>query len=338
MASLSGAAARGMPGHMQIAPSARLKTIRRLLPERHAAGDDGSWSAFLPPRGPVLRRVRVVRRGLAMMLWTLPCMLVQVVLLVLPGSANMAFARLYWRVMCRLIGLEVRVLGVPAYRANDRQATDGRPVVFVSNHSSWLDVLVLGAQLDACFIAKGEVADWPLIGWIARLGRTVYVRRARSSTGRERDAMRLRLAAGDSLILFPEGTTSDGSRVLPFRSAFLSIAEVSVSPDGKKPIVQPVSVVYDRLAGMPTGRASRPIFAWYGDMDIASHFWRLGQEQGLRATLLLHTPLDPAAFSSRKALTEATWMAAASGAATLRQNRPAVPLTMPVRLPVAALA
>jgi 1-acyl-sn-glycerol-3-phosphate acyltransferase len=113
--------------------------------------------------------------------------------------------------------------------------------------------------------------------------------------------------------------------VLPFRSAFLSVAELPVSPDGKTAIVQPVSIVYDRLAGLPTGRASRPIFAWYGDMDLASHFWRLAQERGLRATILLHTPLDPANFPSRKALTEAVWTAAADGAATLRQNRPATP-------------
>jgi 1-acyl-sn-glycerol-3-phosphate acyltransferase len=91
------------------------------------------------------------------------------------------------------------------------------------------------------------------------------------------------------------------------------------------PLVQPVSVAYDRLAGLPTGRATRPLFAWYGDMDIASHFWRLGQHRGLRATVLLHAPLDPADFPDRKALSQAVWVAVAEGAATLRQNRPAQP-------------
>ena len=139
--------------------------------------------------------------------------------------------------------------------------------------------------------------------------------------------MRSRLASGDNLILFPEGTTSDGSRVLPFRSAFLSIAELPVTDDGRPPLVQPVSVVYDRLAGLPTGRANRPLFAWYGDMDLFSHFWRLTQQCGLRVTVVLHTPLDPRDFPSRKALAAATWEATAGGAATLRQNRPARPLT-----------
>jgi 1-acyl-sn-glycerol-3-phosphate acyltransferase len=185
---------------------------------------------------------------------------------------------------------------------------------------------VLGGRIDACFVSKDEVAGWPLINLVARLGRTVFVRRRRSSTGRERDDMRQRLADGDNLILFPEGTTSDGSRVLPFRSAFLSIAELPSGSDGRPPLVQPVSVVYDRLGYLPTGRASRPLFAWYGDMSIGSHFWQLAQHRGLRATVLLHQPLDPTAFPSRKALAQAAWVAVANGAATLRQNRPAEPI------------
>ncbi len=305
---------------MDLAQPTRLKTSGTPLGTwMLSADDDGSWTAFMPRRGGIARRLRVVRRLALIVLWTLPCLLVQSVLVLLPGRADRALSRLYWSGMCGALGLGIRVIGQPATRG------DGRPVIFVSNHSSWLDVLVLGARLEASFIAKEEVARWPVVSWIAKLGRTVYVRRARASTARERDEMRARLAGGDSLILFPEGTTSDGSRVLPFRSAFLSVAELPVTPDGKPPVVQPVSVVYDRLAGLPTGRASRPIFAWYGDMDLASHFWRLAQERGLRATVLLHPPLDPTGFPSRKALTEATWSAAATGAATLRQNRPVAP-------------
>ncbi|MBN8892096.1 MAG: 1-acyl-sn-glycerol-3-phosphate acyltransferase [Rhodospirillales bacterium] len=295
----------------------RIPPLRRL-----GARDEGAWIG--PQSGG--RRLRAIRQIVTILLWSLPAMAVQAVLILLPeglglGRAKVAFARIYWSTMCRLIGLSVRVIGQPVQRT-----ADGRPVVYVSNHSSWLDILVLGGRLDACFIAKEEVARWPLVGAIARLGRTVYVRRARTSTGRERDEMRARLAGGDNLILFPEGTTSDGSRVLPFRSAFLSIAELPATADGRPAIVQPVSVVYDRLGGLPTGRASRPLFAWYGDMDIGSHFWRLAQHRGLRATVLLHAPLDPAAFPSRKALALATWKAVADGASTLRQNRPAQPI------------
>jgi 1-acyl-sn-glycerol-3-phosphate acyltransferase len=301
----------------------RLKAKRFPLLHRPAESVEEGFSAVAWPVDHRVSRIsRATRRAVLILVWTLVAMALQGVLLLVPGPAKVTFARHYWATMCRILGLKVRVIG-PRLR---KVTAAGRPIVYVSNHSSWLDILVLGGRLRACFIAKEEVGTWPVISWIARLGRTVYVRRQRATTSRERDEMRERLAAGDNLVLFPEGTTSDGSRVLPFRSAFFSLVEQPVTADGRRPLVQPVSVVYDRLAYLPTGRASRPLFAWYGDMDIGSHFWRLAQHRGLRATVLLHTPLDPAAFPSRKALAQATFNAVAAGAATLRQNRPARPI------------
>lgn len=290
----------------------RLTAVRPMFARRDVGTAVGWDSSFGGADGfGLLRRARAVRRGVTVMLWTLLCMPIQAVCLLLPGRAKVAFARCYWSMVSRLLGVQVRVIGSAA------GVPGGRPIVFVSNHSSWLDVPVLGGCLDACFVSKNDVAGWPLISTVARLGRTVFVSRQRGATGRERDMMRGRLARGDNLLLFPEGTTSDGSRVLPFRSSFFSIAEGQ-----DPPLVQPVSIVYDRLGGLPTGRAARPIFAWYGDIDLASHFWQLAQHRGLRASILLHTPLDPARFANRKALAHAVWKSVADGAATLRQNRP----------------
>lgn len=276
----------------------------------------------IPPRWRVYGAIRAVRRLSLVAVWTLVAMAIQSLLLLIPGrtglgTAKRAFPRFYWTSLCWLIDLKVRTIGAPAHRT-----ADGRPVIYVCNHTSWLDVLVLGAQLDACFIAKTEVGTWPLIGWIARLGRTAFTSRQRTRTAGERDAMRERLHAGDSLILFPEGTSSDGSRVMPFRSAFLSLAEAPTGAANRPPLVQPVSLVFDRLAGMPVGRSNRAVFAWYGDMDLASHAWPLLQMTDMGATMLLHAPMNPEAFASRKALTAATYRTVADGAATLRQNRP----------------
>jgi 1-acyl-sn-glycerol-3-phosphate acyltransferase len=289
--------------------------------------DDAAWAGIaLPTQRLMVRRIRAVRRALFAAIWTGLSVVVQSVLLMLPDDlfrrlGGMAFARFYWRIACGLLGMQVRVIGQVA-----RQTADGRPIVYVSNHSSWLDIPVLGGLLPGTFVAKEQVGTWPVISTIARLGRTIFVSRSRTSTGRERDDMRGRLQGGDNIVLFPEGTSNDGSRVLPFRSAFLSVAELPVTADGRPPIIQPVSVVYDRLAGLPIGRAARPLFAWYGDMDIGSHFWRLAQHKGMRASVLLHQPLDPAMYPSRKALAAATWKIVADGASTLRQNRPASPI------------
>jgi len=290
-----------------------LATGRAALP-RQGGFPQATGEASADPRPGIFRVVRVIRRGASVLLWTLACMPVQAVCLQLPGRPKIVVARVYWASVAWLLGLTVRVIGAPV------RATGGRPVVFVSNHSSWLDIAVLGGRLDACFVAKDEVGRWPVINIVARLGRTVFVSRQRHATGRERDMMRDRLAAGDNLLLFPEGTTSDGSRVLPFRSSFFAIAE-----GAEPPLIQPVSIVYDRLGGLPTGRASRPLFAWYGDMELAPHFWRYAQHGGLRVSVLIHPPLDPSRYASRKALSHAVWQIVADGAALLRQNRPVAP-------------
>lgn len=284
----------------------------------HRNDGGGPMDMSLPLSPPSLTsRLRALRRLAAVFLWTLSSAPIQAVCLLLPGRAKIAFAKLYWAVFARLLGLHVRVIGELASGGSDR------PVIYVSNHSSWVDVPVVGGVLDGCFVAKGDVAGWPIVGTIARLGRSVFVTRQRGSTVRERDTMQGLLSGGDNLILFPEGTSSDGSRVLPFRSSFFSVAQSEAQP-----IIQPVSVVYDRLGGLPTGRANRPVFAWYGDMDIASHAWRLARCSGLRVTVLLHAPMDPARFPDRKALSHAIWRTVADGAATLRQNRPARPLAV----------
>ena len=127
--------------------------------------------------------MRAIRRALFLILWTLVAIPVQAVLVALPGRGKIVFARVYWAGVCRLIGLQCRVIG-------QRGEPDGRPVVYVSNHSSWLDIPVLGGRLEACFIAKDEVASWPVIGRSRGSGRTVFVRRQRGTTGRERDDMR----------------------------------------------------------------------------------------------------------------------------------------------------
>ncbi|UFN51297.1 1-acyl-sn-glycerol-3-phosphate acyltransferase [Roseomonas sp. OT10] len=260
-------------------------------------------------------RLRAVRRLTLCVLWTLVAIPVQAVLLLLPGRAKIRFARLYWRGMQILFGLRVSVVGA---------APAGPRSLYLANHSSWLDILVLGGTLEACFVAKAEVGRWPMIGIVAKLGRTVFVSRARGRTGSEAVEMRERLEAGDSLILFPEGTSSDGTRVLPFRSSFLAVANAAA-------MVQPISVGYDQLGYLPTGRRERPLFAWYGDMDIGSHAWRLARHAGAHVTVVVHEAVSPAEVPDRKTLSAAAQTVVATGAATLRQNRR--PEALALRLP-----
>jgi lyso-ornithine lipid O-acyltransferase len=303
----------------QFNPLPRPRRLRRRKPLRFRPALPGSAFGDIFAERPLGGRLRAIRRILLAVLWTVLAVPTQAVLVYPLGRAfprgKVVFARVYHTVLCRLIGLKVQVVG---------RASADRPVLFLANHSSWLDILVIGSAVEACFVAKSEVGRWPAIGTIARLGRTVFVSRTRGTTGREADEMRNRLGAGDSLILFPEGTSNDGTRTLPFRSSFLVTADAAR-------MVQPVSIVYDRLGGLPACRRDRPIFAWYGDMDIGSHFWRLARRSGARATILLHEPFSPALLPDRKSLTAEASRIVATGCAQLRQNRAPVPIPAPTR-------
>lgn len=302
----------------------------------------------------LLRRVQTVRaacRLSALVVWIPLSVGFEACLLLVPGTVKIRWTRVIWGVLCKILGLRIRVVGqrtgtVGGVAARKRGE---RPVIYVSNHMSWLDVPVLGTLLPSVFVAKGDIEKWPVMGLISQIGRTIFVSRQRSTTGRERDEMIRRMVEGDNLVLFPEGTSSDGSRVLPFMSAFFAIAKLPRLKDehkgalpitydsGMTPLIQPISLAYDQLEGLPIGRFRRPVFSWYGDMDLGPHVWSLLQWKHGRATVVLHDPLDPDLFPSRKALAQATWKAVAQGAADLRQNRtPSIqpgrfdPATLPV--------
>jgi len=246
-------------------------------------------------------------RLVLIVLWTLPAMLIQAMILLFPGRGAELFARIYWRSIGQILGLRLTVVGQVAAR---------RPVIFVANHCSWLDIVALGSVLPGYFVAKSAIAKWPFVNCLAWLGGTVFVTRSRATVGREQNQLLARLAKGDNIILFPESTTSDGRRVLPFSSSFLAIAE---APGG--PAVQPVTIVYDGLDGLPVQTYDRPEISWYGDMDMVSHFNGIGRRHSLHATILLDPPIPPGTFAGRKALTAALEARLAGNAAALRQGR-----------------
>ncbi|WP_119461714.1 lysophospholipid acyltransferase family protein [Rhodospirillaceae bacterium SYSU D60014] len=218
----------------------------------------------------------------------------------------------YHRLCWRILGLQVECRGT---------MSTARPTLFVSNHSSYADITVLGGLIPGCFVAKAEVAAWPLFGLLAKLQRTVFIDRQRRSTRNQRDDMAKRLEAGQNLILFPEGTSDDGNRLLPFRSALFSTAERRLDSGAALP-VQPVSIVYARLNGIPIGRGLRPFFAWYGDMELAGHLWCLAGLGKVTIVVEFHQPVSIDDTGSRKALAEYCQRAVADGMVRAITGRP----------------
>ncbi|MBX3456082.1 lysophospholipid acyltransferase family protein [Ferrovibrio sp.] len=254
------------------------------------------------------------------LIFTLPLIPVQMLLLRLKSPARRTLPTWYHRGVSWLLRLKIRVHGRPY--------DGGGPVLFVTNHISWLDIVALSTPLPVSFIAKSEVETWPFFGLLARLQRTVFVdRNARQRTAEHRDEMRERLAAGDNLILFPEGTSSDGLRVLPFKSAFFATAEQPVN--GKPLVVQPVSLGYAKLNHMPVGRRWMAIFAWLGDEDLLPHLWRYLKAGPAEAVIEFHHPVTIQDFASRKAMAAYCHQVVIEGLSDINAGREPGPRSLP---------
>ena len=219
---------------------------------------------------------------------TLPLMpLQQIFVWTWPRMARVLPMR-YHRLVLRILGVKLKIVGTPARPG---------PTLIASNHAGWLDIVLLSAVAPVSFIAKREVNRWPFFGSLARLQRTVFVHRdRRNATGQSRDEMQERLKAGDILVLFPEGTSSDGGRVLTFKSSFFSAAEFPGV------VVQPITIAYTGHRNLPMNRRLRPLYAWYGDMDLPPHLWQALAAGPIEVTVICHEPLSINGETSRKAL------------------------------------
>ncbi|WP_119167379.1 lysophospholipid acyltransferase family protein [Algihabitans albus] len=254
--------------------------------------------------------ILAIRRILLFVLLTLFTAPLQWLMLKLGSRLQRRIPHWYHRRVTKALGIEIVVCGHPS---------SAHPTLYVANHASYLDITVLGSLLKCSFVAKSEIADWPGFGLLAKLQRSVFVDRRRGSTGNHRDEMMRRLEAGDDLVLFPEGTSGDGTFVLPFKSALFSVAERR--PHGRPLPVQPVSIAYTRLDGVPMGRYLRPFFAWYGDMDLGSHLPQALGMGDLTVVVEFHDPVSLDDFESRKALTTQCQAAVSRGLAAALSGR-----------------
>jgi len=201
----------------------------------------------------------------------------------------------YYRFLCLGLRMRVRVVGEPVR---------DRAVLFVSNHVSWADILAIGSIIPIAYVSKREIAKWPLVGLAAKMQRTVFVDRTRrQQTGDAIADIVQRLAGGTSVVLFAEGTSSDGNRVLPFRSALMGAVREASARAESGILIQPMSICYTGLNGIPMGRQHRPTVAWYGDLDFMPHIKALMQSGAIDAVISYGEPMAADGTSDRKAMT-----------------------------------
>jgi 1-acyl-sn-glycerol-3-phosphate acyltransferase len=212
----------------------------------------------------------------------------------------------FHRLFLALFGIKVQVRG-PA-------PVPGVPTLVLANHVSWLDIPAIASTVPLSFIAKSEIAAWPVFGLFARLQRSVFLDRARkSATAEVNDIVADRLARGEVIVLFPEGTTGDGNRLLPFRSSLVGAARAALVGQGgadaharvEQIQLQTLALAYTRRNGMPVTRLERPGIAWYGDMELLPHLGAFLRDGPVDLVLVWGEPLVFDATTNRKHATAA---------------------------------
>jgi 1-acyl-sn-glycerol-3-phosphate acyltransferase len=226
---------------------------------------------------------------------------------------------MYHRVLCRLVGTRLQVVGSCAPQ---------RPLLIVANHSSWLDIIVISAAAPVIFVAKREVASWPLFGLLAKLQRSVFVdRQRRHKTAEVNAEIAGHLLEGDPVVLFGEGTSSDGNRVLPFRTALIGAAHTALEAANVGQVsVQPLSIAYARRHGLPLSRNERRAVAWYGGAALWPHLLEVLRRGALDVVVTWGEPVAYDADSDRKQIAVELEAAVRRATAAARRGRVAAPV------------
>lgn len=201
---------------------------------------------------------------------------------------------LFHRLFLRLFDIRVTVRGAPP--------RPGVPTLVLANHVSWIDIPVMAGALPLSFIAKQEIATWPVFGYLARRQGCIFLDRTRKAATAEVNVrVADRLAQGDVIVLFPEGTTGDGIRVLPFRSSLVGAARAALAgAPGARIVLQPLAVAYLRRNGLPVARREMPELAWYGDMDLVPHVLGFARGGPLDVALVWGDPIPFGPETDRK--------------------------------------
>ncbi len=253
-----------------------------------------TWRGAKEPTFPPLsfgQKVRMALRGLAMVTLfavTFPIYLIGVLIrYAIPGFALApAMIWVFCAVGSWIMGLRVIVKGTPMKHGGAR----------VANHSSWLDIFSYRTAAQIFFVAKSEVASWPVVGWIARSTGTMFIARKRTEAKTQQNQFLERLTRGDRLCFFPEGTSTDGQMVLPFKSSLFA----AFLADGVRETawVQPMTARYKAAPHLPAN-----FYSWWGDMEFGAHVLQvLGRSTGGSVTVTFHPPVRAADYTDRKAL------------------------------------
>lgn len=253
----------------------------------------------------VLRIVRLCRGTLKLTLFfvhTLLCAGLQSLILIFARKQKNVcrLPRLWHAGACRIFGIRTLIKGSPCKDDN---------ILYVSNHLSYLDIPVIGRILTCYFVAKKEVSGWPGFGFLAKTQKTLFIERSAAGLKEAGEKIEKHVKKGENLVVFPEGTSTDGQDVLPFKSSLFNFTMISDSPIH----IQPFTIRLRSVNGQPVeSQELRDLYAWHGDMELLPHLWAFACSKGAEVELTFHPLTDVKKYSDRKSLSKAAYQMVAA--------------------------
>lgn len=247
----------------------------------------------------ILLHMMAVAKILAFFIGTLILVLIHTVWYLLTRRLDVTMW--FHKYCCFVFNIKIHVIGENAHKRN-------RPVIYLCNHVSYLDIVILGSMLDGCFVAKSEVAGWPGFGFLAKLQKTIFIVRDKSALIQSRKAIADAMGKDHDIILFPEGTSTDGWDVMQFKAGLLGIFFPDKKGDGgaydviDNALVQPIAIKHVRTDGIPVTKDRQDLrdsYAWYGDMELAPHLWAFAHKMRTDVEIHMLPPLSTNDFVHR---------------------------------------
>ena len=201
----------------------------------------------------------------------------------------------YHKICLRIFGIKIKTFG---------KVSINFPILIISNHASYLDIIILGSLFKTSFIAKKEISKWPLLGILAKLQNTIFIDRRVSSLKNQENQIIKHLNEKKNLVIFPEGTSSDGNRVLPFKSSLFNIFEKNLN---SKILVQTITIVYKKINGIPMNRIERKNITWHSNMDLIPNIFNVLKKLSIEVEVIFNDEFLPSKEYDRKKLALHCW-------------------------------
>ena len=201
----------------------------------------------------------------------------------------------YHKICRRIFGIKIKTVG---------KVSVNFPILLISNHASYLDIIILGSLFKTSFVAKREVEKWPLFGILAKLQNTIFIDRRISSLKSQENKIIKHLNRKKNLVIFPEGTSSDGNKVLPFKSSLFNIFEESLDSGI---FVQTITIVYKKINGVHLNRIDRKDITWHSNMDLVPNIFHVLKKFSIEVEVIFNEEFFPNKKWNRKKIALQCW-------------------------------